>query len=68
MAKYLVEASIAGASTHALRHTFATHHVKKGTKLDVVRQTLGHECLATTSIYVGLAREVMDRERQRNAL
>ena len=66
--KYLEEAGIAGASTHALRHTFATHHVKKGTKLDVVRQALGHESLATTSVYVGLAREVMDRELQRNAL
>jgi site-specific recombinase XerD len=68
VAKYLAEAGIAGASTHALRHTFATHHVKKGTKLDVVRQALGHESLATTSVYVGLAREVMDQELQRNAL
>ena len=68
VAKYLQEAGIAGASTHALRHTFATHHVRKGTKLDVVRQALGHESLATTSVYVGLAREVMDQELQRNAL
>jgi integrase/recombinase XerC len=68
VAKYLSEASIANASTHALRHTFATHHVRKGTKLDVVRQALGHESLATTSVYVGLAREVMDHELQRNAL
>jgi integrase/recombinase XerC len=58
--KYLAEAGIAGASAHALRHTFATHHVRKGTKLDVVRQALGHESLATTSVYVGLAREAMD--------
>ena len=68
VAKYLAEAGIAGASTHALRHTFATHHVKRGTKLDVVRQALGHESLATTSVYVGLAREVMDQELQQNAL
>jgi site-specific recombinase XerD len=66
--KYLTEASIPDASTHALRHTFATQHVKKGTKLDVVRQALGHESLATTSVYVGLAREVMDKELQQNAL
>lgn len=66
--KYLMEAGIPGASTHALRHTFATHHVRKGTKLDVVRQALGHESLATTSVYVGLAREVMDQELQKNAL
>ncbi len=68
VAKYLREAGIPGASTHSLRHTFATHHVKKGTKLDVVRQALGHESLATTSVYVGLAREVMDKELQQNAL
>lgn len=68
VAKYLTEAAIPGASTHALRHTFATHHVRKGTKLDVVRQALGHESLATTSVYVGLAREVMDQELQKNAL
>ncbi len=66
--KYLAEAGIADASTHALRHTFATHHVKQGTKLDVVRQALGHESLSTTSLYVGLAREVMDQELQQNAL
>ncbi len=67
-AKYLAEAGIGGASVHTLRHTFATQHVKNGTKLDVVRQALGHESLATTSLYVELAREVMDREMQQNAL
>ena len=66
--KYLTEAGIAGASVHSLRHTFATHQTRRGTKLDVVRQALGHESLATTSIYVGLARDVMDRELQEHAL
>jgi site-specific recombinase XerD len=42
--------------------------VKKGTKLDVVRKALGHASLKTTSIYVDLAREEMDRELQQNAL
>jgi site-specific recombinase XerD len=42
--------------------------VKKGTKLDIVRQALGHESLNTSSIYVDLAREVMDKELQANAL
>jgi site-specific recombinase XerD len=68
VAKYLKEAGIAEASVHTLRHTFATQHVKRGTKLDVVRQMLGHESLATTSIYIDLAREVMDKEIQQNAL
>lgn len=66
--KYLEEADISGASVHTLRHTFATHMVKKGTKLDVVRQALGHSSLKTTSIYVELAHEVMDKELQENAL
>jgi site-specific recombinase XerC len=66
--KYLAQAGIGGATVHTLRHTFATQHVKRGTKLDVVRQALGHESLATTSLYVELARDVMDRELQQNAL
>jgi integrase/recombinase XerC len=66
--KYLKEAGIQNASVHTLRHTFATHTVKKGTKLEVVRQALGHESLETTSIYVHLAREMMDKELQENAL
>ena len=66
--KYLEEAGIQSASVHTLRHTFAVHMVKKGTKLDIVRQALGHESLKTTSIYVDLARTVMDKELQANAL
>lgn len=66
--KHLRAAQIAGASVHTLRHTFATHHVKKGTSLKVVQDMLGHASLATTSIYVGLARELMDKQMQENAL
>lgn len=66
--KHLREARIHDASVHSLRHTFATHMVKKGTKLDIVRKALGHSSLKTTSIYVDLAREVMDKELQANAL
>jgi site-specific recombinase XerD len=39
-----------------------------GTKLDVVRQVLGHSSLATSSIYAALARDVMDKELQEHAL
>src|SRR5215210_4760142 len=53
---------IPNASVHTLRHTFATHTIKKGTKLEVVRQALGHESLETTSAYIHLAREMMDKE------
>ncbi len=49
-------------ATH-LRHPSATRR----TKLDVVRQDLGHVSL-TTSIYVKLARGVMDQELQEYAI
>ena len=66
--KYLDEAGINGASVHTLRHTFATHHVAKGTDLRTVQEALGHKDLKTTSIYVQLARDVMRREMQEHAL
>ena len=66
--KYLRLARIEGAAVHALRHTFATQHVRKGTELSVVKEALGHQNLATTSRYVGLVREQMDERLQENAL
>jgi site-specific recombinase XerD len=66
--KHLKEAEIPAAAVHTLRHTFATHHVKKGTNLRVVQEALGHASLATTGVYVHLARELMDRQLQQNAL
>ncbi len=68
VSRYLDDAQILNASVHTLRHTFATHMVRKGTKLGVVQQALGHASLDTTAIYVNLAREVMDKELQANAL
>jgi site-specific recombinase XerD len=68
IAKYLVEAKISGAKVHTLRHTFATHQVRNGTQLPIVRDALGHSSLAITSIYVNLAHEQMDKELQANAL
>lgn len=68
VSKYLTEAGIRGASVHSLRHTFGTHTVKRGTKLLVVQQALGHASLTTTSLYVQLAREDMDRQLQEHAL
>jgi site-specific recombinase XerD len=66
--KYLKEAAIHDASVHTLRHTFATHSVKRGTGLQVIKEVLGHASLKTTTIYVGLAREEMHRQLQENAL
>jgi len=66
--KYLEEAQIKGASVHSLRHTFGTHHVAKGTSLRSVQEALGHKDLKTTSIYVSLARDLMNKEFQEHAL
>lgn len=60
-------AGITGASVHTLRHTFATHTVRKGTNLRVVQEALGHSSLHATSRYVSLARELMDQQLEANA-
>ena len=66
--KYLDEAGIRNASVHTLRHSFATHHVARGTNLRTIQEALGHADLKTTSIYVSMAKEAMKRELQDHAL
>jgi integrase/recombinase XerD len=43
-----------GATCHTLRHTSATWQLDKGIPLEVVRENLGHEDIATTQIYLHL--------------
>ena len=59
---------IRNATIHTLRHTFCTQHVGKGTSLVVVAQMAGHSSLTTTQKYIHLAKEVMDRQIEENAL
>jgi site-specific recombinase XerD len=66
--KYLKEADIEGASVHTLRHTMATHHVARGTDLKTVQETLGHASLATTTMYVSLAKTAQRKALQEHAL
>lgn len=66
--KYLKEADIKDAHVHTLRHTFGTHMVKNGANLRTVQEMLGHNDLKTTSIYVSLAREQMNKDVQKHAL
>lgn len=40
------------ASTHWLRHTYGSHAAARGVPQDVLQANLGHESLATTSIYM----------------
>lgn len=68
VAKYLQEIGVEGASVHTLRHTMATHHVARGTDLKTVQETLGHADLATTALYVSLARKAQRKALQEHAL
>jgi integrase/recombinase XerD len=68
MTKYVKEAGITSASVHTLRHTMATHHVARGTDLKTVQETLGHADLATTTMYVSLAKTAQRKALQEHAL
>ncbi len=66
--KYMKKAGINDASFHSLRHTFATHSLRKGTNIIVVQEALGHQSLTTTQKYVHFLREMMEEQLTKNAL
>ena len=54
---YAQRAEIGDITPHTLRHSFATHALKRGAELRDVQQMLGHVSISTTQVYRQLASE-----------
>lgn len=53
-------------SPHVLRHTFATAMLNHGADLNVIKELLGHESIATTQIYTHVTFEQLREEYKKS--
>jgi site-specific recombinase XerD len=67
--EYYQEAGIRKkASVHTLRHTFATHQIHNGVKINQLKEVLGHRKMETTYKYVHLDRTNLRAEMEQESL